>query len=206
MIFNKLINKYKERYVIDKLDLADSGETNRLNLIILGPALFFFGVIDLIIVILFNFHNLREHIPSIIYFSIYTVFGAYVYIYSKWVKVIPRSKAYIWKTIPVYNIVNISLWLGVYNFYKLNQPFNGVIVFCLVGLISICIFSFSPLYYFLALVLAMSVMIPGIYRFFGLTALMDSVLITILLFVLSLYKRRVEKKYIMLIKKQKQIS
>ncbi|MBO4639748.1 MAG: hypothetical protein J5710_08350 [Treponema sp.] len=202
-MFKKIIAKYKERYVIDKLDLADSGETNRLNLLVLGPALFFFGVLDLIIVIAFHFNHLRDYVVSLIYFGIYTVFGAYVYIYSKWVKVIPRNKAYIWKTIPVYNIVNITLWAGVYNFYKLNQPFNGVLVFCLVGLIAVCVFSFSPLYFLLALSLAMSAMIPGIYNSFGVTALLDCILLTIMMFVLSLYKRRVEKKYIMMLRKQK---
>ena len=166
-MFKKIIAKYKERYVIDKLDLADSGETNRLNLLVLGPALFFFGVLDLIIVIAFHFNHLRDYVVSLIYFGLYTIFGAYVYIYSKWVKVIPRQKAYIWKTIPFYNTVNITLWLGVYNFYKLNQPFNGVLVFCVTGL-------------------------------------MDALLVAIMMFVLALYKRRVEKKYIMLIKKQKQ--
>ena len=203
-MFKRIIAKYKERYVIDKLDLADSGETNRLNLLVIGPALFLFGIIDLILVFAFNFNTLKEHFLSLIYFGIYTVSGAYVYIYSKWVKVIPRQKAYIWKTIPVYNTVNITLWAGVYNFYKLNQPFNGVIVYCLVGLIAICIFSFSPLYFLLGLSLAMSAMIPGIYRTFGFTALLDCILLTIMMFVLALYKRRVEKKYIMLLKKQKQ--
>ena len=103
----------------------------------------------------------------------------------------------------MYNIVNITLWAGVYNFYKLNQPLNGIIVFCLVGLIAVCVFSFSPLYFLLALSLAMSAMIPGIYNSFGFTALLDCILLTIMMFVLSLYKRRVEKKYIMMLRKQK---
>lgn len=204
MIFGKVLKKYKERYVIDQLDLADSGETNRLNLLVIGPALFFFGVLDLIIVIAFHFNHLRDYVVSLIYFGLYTIIGAYVYIYSKWVKVIPRQKAYIWKTIPVYNTVNITLWLGVYNFYKLNQPFNGVLVFCVTGLIALCIFSFSPMYFLLGLSLAMGAMVPGIYRNFGITGLMDALLVAIMMFVLALYKRRVEKKYIMLIKKQKQ--
>ena len=203
-MFKTLIAKYKERYVIDHIDLADSGETNRLNLLVIGPALFLFGLLDLIIIVGFNFNNLKDHILSLIYFGIYTVSGAYVYIYSKWVKVIPRQKAYIWKTVPVYVIINITLWAGIYNFYKLNQPFNGVIVFCLVGLIAVCIFSFSPVFFFIGMLLAMGVMLPGIYRTFGFTALLDCILLTILMYILALYKRRVEKKYIMLLKKQKQ--
>ena len=203
-MFKKLVQKYHDRYVIDQLDLADTGETNRLNLLVIGVVLFLLGVVDLIIIVAFHINHLGDHILSLIYFGIYTVFGAYAYIYSKWVKVIPRPKAYIWKTIPVYNMVNITLWAGVYNFYKLNQPFNGVIVFCIVGLIALCIFSFSPLYFLLGLSLAMSAMVPGIYKNFGVTGLMDSILITLTMFVLALYKRRVEKKYIMILKRQKQ--
>lgn len=204
MIFKNLIKTYQERYCIDQLDLADSGESNRLTLLIIGPALFFFGIIDLFVIIALNFTHLREQLLSIIYFGIYTVFGAYIFIYSRWVKVVPRHKAYIWKTIPFYNSVNITLWAGVYNFYILKQPFNGVIIFCVIGLISVCVFSFSPMFFLLALVLAMSAMVPGIYVNFGLFGLMDSLLVTVLLFVLSLYKRRVEKKHIMFLKKQKQ--
>lgn len=36
----------------------------------------------------------------------------------------------------------------MYNFYILHQPFNGVITYCLTGFIALCVFSFSPVWFF----------------------------------------------------------
>ena len=50
----------------------------------------------------------------------------------------------------------------------------------------------------------LGIMASGIYENFGLSGLLNFITTTILLFCLSLYKRRSEKKIIMLLKKQKQ--
>ena len=99
-----LIQLYKERYYITPLDRAEAGEKNRLHLIFISPIFFLFGVGDLIVIFAFHFHHLKDYIPSIIYFGIFTVSSVAVYSYCRWVKKFNsnREKSYILKTIPVY--------------------------------------------------------------------------------------------------------
>ena len=102
-----LIKLYKDRYYISHLDLADAAETNRLHILIASPLLFAFGLGDLVVIFSVHFHNLKNYIPSIIYFGIFTIVSVAMYIYSRWVKKVDRSKSYILKTIPF--LSNVSL-------------------------------------------------------------------------------------------------
>lgn len=200
----RLVKKIVARYHISTPDLADAGESNRIHLCVVSFLFIFVGVFDVIFLVVRYHSNLKARIPAIIYFGLYAVAGTAICIYAHLVKDKSREKAYIWKTIPFYLIFCIGLTAAVYNFYLLGQPFNGFITFCLTGFISICAFSFSPFMFLPALVTAMLIMAPGVYTNFGMTGLADAILVTVVMFSLSLYKRRVEKKYIMLLKKQTQ--
>ena len=199
-----LIKLYKERYYISPLDLADAAETNRLHLLIVSPLLLAFGLGDLIVIFSFHFHDLANYIPSIIYFGIFTIASAAMLIYSRWVKKVDRKKSYILKTIPFYLLFCMAVSAAVYNFYILGQPFNGVLTYCITGMVALMSFTFSPLFFFGALVLGLCFFIPGVYKNFGVTGLLDTILAAILMHAFSLYKRYTEKKYIMMLKKQKQ--
>lgn len=198
-----LICAYKEKYTIPTIDLADAAETNRLVLLIVSPLLFIFGIADIVTVCIVHLENLREQLFSLIYFGIFTILSFYIIIYSRKYKDVPREKAYIIKTIPVYMLFHISMCTSLYNFYILGQPFNGFVSYCLAGFISLCVFSFSPLPFIIGLLITIGVMAPGLYRHFGGTGLADGILASILMSCLSLYKRGSEKKHIQLLKKQK---
>ncbi len=202
-LFKRLFNSLKERYKISYIDLADAGETNRIHLMIMAPFLFLFGVIDLAIVIILHFHNLQDHLISIIYFSIWTLASTYIYIGAKLTKNVSREKAYFAKTIPAYVIVFIAFGAAVYNFYILGQPFNGVLIFVIAGFLTLMTFSLSPVVFAVGLIIAIAVLSPGILKNFGVTGLMDSILSSILIFLFSIYKRRNEKRHIIMLKKQK---
>ena len=204
MFIKTLKDKFKERYAISFLDLAEAGEANRIHNMVLCPLLFLFGILDLIVVVFVQHNNLKEHLVSIIYFSLYAIVGFFGFLYSKWAKKVPREKSYILKTIPCYLIVDSALAAGIYNFYVLGQPLNGIITYCFTGFISFYIFTFSPIWFFLSVFIAMIILAPGVYQNFGLTALMDTVLAPFLILIVSLYKRRLQKKQIMFLKKQKQ--
>ncbi len=198
-----LINRYKERYYISYSDLADFAETNRLHLLIVSSLLFAVGLGDLLIIFVLRFHNLHDHLTSIIYFGTFTLISALTLIYSIRVKNVDRKKAYIMKTIPVYFISTIGLLAGVYNFSVLGQPFNGVICFFLAGFIILLTFSLSPIVYLLSVTIIFSLLIPGIYKNFGLTGLMDTILGVIVMAVFAFYKRHTEKNLVLMLKKQK---
>ncbi|MCR5699117.1 MAG: hypothetical protein K6G52_05675 [Treponemataceae bacterium] len=92
---------------------------------------------------------------------------------------------------------------SVYNFFAFSQAYNGVLSLFLTILIALCVFSFSPHIFLVAMLAGFCPMVPNLYKNFGVTGLMDSVLVAVIMFCLSLYKRRVEKRYLTLLKKQK---
>ena len=203
MLFQKLSGKYTERYSISYTDLADTGETNRIHLLIFCPFLFLFGFLDVLVILIFHLHNLKDYLISLIYFGWWSIISPFCYFYSKRVAGVPREKAYIIKTFPVYIMVFTGFTTAVYNFYILGQPFNGVVIYCITGFITLMAFSLSPILFLIPMLASIGVMTPGIYSNFGVTALMDSYLATILIFCFAISKRRIEKRHITMLKKQK---
>lgn len=199
-----LVKKYIERYCIPAIDLAESGERNRIFTLIVNILLFIVGIGDVAAIILLYHANLAEQINRLIYFGNFAVSGTFGIIYSKKIKNVAKEKAYLLKTIPVYIMMITSLCAALYNFYIFDQPFNGFLIFCLTGFLLLFLFSFSPIPFFFAVLITIAVMIPGLYKNFKLSGLADSILCAILMFCLSLYKRRTEKNQILLLKKQKQ--
>ena len=184
-------------------DLADIGESNRLHMLIMAPFLFAFGALGLLTIFIFYSKKLDEHFFSIIYFGIFTIISTYSFIHTKCVKNVPREKAYILKTSPAYLVMYITFAASVYNFYILKQPYNGVIIFFIIGFLGLILFSFSPIFFGLALTVTLSVLSPGIYNNFGIKGYVDTVLCTLLIFIFAIYKRRSEKRQIIMLKKQK---
>ena len=203
MLFKKLFGKYLERYEISYTDLADTGETNRIHQLIASPLLFLFGIIDVLVILIFHFHNLSDYIVSLIYFGWWSIIPPFCYIYSRKVADVPREKAYITKTIPAYITVFTGFTASVYNFYILGQPFNGVLIYFITGFLTLLTFSLSPFIFLIPLLASIALMTPGIYAFFGVTGLMDSHLGCVLIFTFAIYKRRIEKRHIIMLKKQK---
>lgn len=197
------LDAYRKRYYIAPLDLADYAETNRIHCLIVSSLLFFFGIIDFIAVVLIHHDNLGQHVISLVYFGLYTFISIFCFIYSRKIKNVAREKAYLYKSIPVYTLFSLGIAASVYNFYIMGHPFNGVIIFCLTGFLTLCTFSFSPIPFAIILSVGIGVIAPGIYRHFGLSGLADSVLAMILMVILALYKKGEEKKYTTLLRKQK---
>ena len=202
MNFKNLTQKYKDLYVISPLDLANVAETNRLHLFFMSWILLIVGLGDLIGLFILHYKNPLEALSYLIYFTGFTILGIFTLIFSSKTKNVSREKAYIWKTAPAHIIVDFAYIAGLYNFYIFNQPFNGVIVYCLTSFTSIFLFSFSPVYFLTVPLLAMGIMAPDIYKNFGLSGMMDSILCTLIVFAIALYKRYFEKKQILLLKEQ----
>ena len=98
------IERYRNRYQISTLDLADFAETKRLHLLVVSPILFAFGFFDLIALIIFHHENLKEHIALLVYFGLFAFFGILAIFYSLKIKNVAKENAYIYKTIPFYTL------------------------------------------------------------------------------------------------------
>ena len=202
-MFKRVIEAYRRRYSIPPLDLADAAETNRLHCLFISPFLFIFGLGDIVVYSILYYIRGGVSLFSFIYFGIYTLLSIYCFLFSKWTKNAVREKAYVLKTTPFYVLLWAAMATSIYNFYILEQPFNGVLGYSLAGFLALIVFSFSPLYFLLAMLTGLLVLVHGVYQAFGITGLLDTILVTVVTFVCALYKRRVEKKYILLLKKQK---
>ena len=205
MIIKVIINKYHDRYSIPEIDLADFAETNRFHTLVASLLLFTFGLIDFCITFFSKINNLKPHLFSLVYFGIFTVTSPIVFILSTKFKNTSREKAYQKKTLPFYFLYYVVMGTSIFNFYLLGQPFNGVLSFCMTGIISLSAFSFSPIPFLIGILITMATMTPGILQNFGLTGLLDTITLSFLIFYFSLYKKHVEKKYLIMLRKQKSI-
>ena len=202
----KTIDLFKslfDRYYIPSANLADFGETNRKRLLIISPLLFIFGLVDFILILALNFYYPVKHLFVLIYFSLFAISSFIVFIYSLKIKNCPKEKAYLLKTIPFFILFYVVLIAALYSFFILGKPFNGFLTFNLACFISLLTFSFPPLPFFLGAIVTTLCMIPGLYKNFGLGGTADAVLTTVIIICFSLYKKRMEKKQILIMKKQK---
>ena len=198
-----LITVCRNRYSIPFQDLADAAETNRVHLIITSILLFAFAFIDLIILAILQLTRGGQKAASFIYWGIFTVLSIYTLIHSLCVRNVPRKKAYLLKTFPFYVVLAGSIFATVFNFYILDQPFNGVLIFSIVGMLSLRVFNFSLPPYVFIVCSGYICLIPGVYKNFGLTGLLDLILTANLMCGLGLYKRHLEKRFLVLLQHQK---
>ena len=198
-----LITVCRNRYSIPFQDLADAAETNRVRLIFTSILLFAAGVIDLIILTVLQLTRGVQKTAYFAYFGIFTVLSIYMFIHSICVKNVPREKAYAIKTIPFYVVLAGAIFAAVFNFYILEQPFNGVLIFSITGMIALSVFDFSVPPYAIIVCTGYVFLIPGVYKNYGLTGLLDLILTANLMCGLSLFKRHLEKRYLLLLQNQK---
>ena len=200
---SSFIQYYKDNFVIPHADSAELAEKTRFNFIICTSLLFLFGFVDLLAVLIGYFSELQHYIPRIIYYSIFTIASLGGFIYSILIKDCPKEKAWFYKSIQVYIYICIMLAMTLYNFFIFSQPFNGFLAFLFIGILCLSLFSLPPWFYFICMVTTISIMSPTLYATFGLSGLADAILVAVIVFCLSLYRRAIEKKQIILVKKQK---
>ena len=199
MIFKKFIEHYKENYYINPQDLADSGESNRLNTLVVSSIFLLSDIINFLLVFIFYFSHLRDQLYYIIYLCIYTPLNLFIFLFSRHSK----NSDYIRKTIPIYLLLFVGLSASVFNFYFMGSPHNGFITYYLAGFLFLIVFSSSPLIFILELIPTLAILVPGVYTTFGLLSTIDAFVVTVIMFSIALYKRHHEKKLLILLKKQK---
>ncbi len=203
MSLKSFYEKYQIKYRISYLDLADAGESNRLVLRYASLLLFAVEITGLTSTFILHYSDLTSQIDAFIYYGVFVLLSIYTFAASRQKKDLDRKKVYIRYTIPLYVIMYTVFGLAIFNFLS-GQLFNGFLAFCLTSFIGLCTCSFSPMIFLSGLVITMGVMSPGLYNTFGLSSMINAIMATTLMFYLSLYKRRVEKKHIQFLKKQKQ--
>lgn len=203
MFFKNLVEKYKSRYVIPYLDLADAGESNRIIVHIASIALLAFSSFCLIFFAITLYPNYRNYVPRFTYYTVFFVFSIYAFFASRPGKEVEREKAYIKKSIPFYILGLVILADAVFT-VKVGAVFNGFVIFVITAFIALCTGSFSPIIFLGGIVATVACMTPDIISSFGPSGFINTLIAAVLMFCLALYKRRSEKRQILFLKKQKQ--
>ena len=203
MFFKNLVEKYKSRYVIPYLDLADAGESNRIIVHIASIALLVFSSFCLIFFAITLYPNYRNYVPRFTYYTVVFVFSIYAFFASRPGKEVEREKAYIKKSIPFYILGLVILADAVFT-VKVGAVFNGFVIFVITAFIALCTGSFSPIIFLGGIVATVACMTPDIISSFGTSGYINTLIAAVLMFCLALYKRRSEKRQILFLKKQKQ--
>ena len=203
MKLKNVVEKYKNRYSISYLDLADAGESNRIIVQIASIILLIFSAFIFSLYSILYYSELAKHKTSLIYYAVYILLSIYGLIATRQNKEIERTKAYVRKTIPLYVMLFVVFGQAVNTFIN-GLYFNGFITFCITAIIILAVCSISPLFFLLCMTITIGFMSPGLLQNFGVTGLVNSVIMVVVMFCLSLYKRRIEKRHIQFLKKQKQ--
>ena len=203
MKLKNVVEKYKNRYSISYLDLADAGESNRIIVQIASIILLIFSAFIFSLYSILFYSELAKHKTSLIYYAVYILLSIYGLIATRQNKEIERTKAYVRKTIPLYVMLFVVFGQAVNTFIN-GLYFNGFITFCITAIIILAVCSISPLFFLLCMTITIGFMSPGLLQNFGVTGLVNSVIMVVVMFCLSLYKRRIEKRHIQFLKKQKQ--
>lgn len=199
MIFKKLIELYNENYKISKSDSADFAESNRLGALIVSTILILSDIIDWIVLLAVHHADLYNHMHYVIYLALYTPLNLYIFFHARHTK----ESSPLMKTIPVYLLFFVGLSASVFNFYFMGEPHNGFITYYLSGFLFVIVCSASPIIFLHELLVALIILLPGVYKIFGFYSMIDVIVVTIIMFSASLYKRYYEKKLVLLLKKQK---
>lgn len=203
MVLKNLIETYRKRYTISYLDLADAGESNRILVHLASIILFAFSIFCLCFFSIMYFSDFMNHKRTFFYYFIFLIFSTYGFFASKPGKDIDRSKAYIRKTIPFYVLMYVIFANAVFT-VLVGATFNGFIVFVITAVIAVCIGSFSPILFLFGMIISIACMTPNLIKVFGISSYLNCLITVTLMFCLSLYKRRIEKKHILFLKKQRQ--
>lgn len=203
MVLKNLIETYRKRYTISYLDLADAGESNRILVHLASIILFAFSIFCLCFFSIMYFSDFMNHKRTFFYYFIFLIFSTYGFFASKPGKDIDRSKAYIRKTIPFYVLMYVIFANAVFT-VLVGATFNGFIVFVITAVIAVCIGSFSPILFLVGMIISIACMTPNLIKVFGISSYLNCLITVTLMFCLSLYKRRIEKKHILFLKKQRQ--
>ena len=159
-------------------------------------------IIDFFIVLVIQHAILKENLHYLIYLCLYTPLNLFIFLFSRYSK---KAVSYIQKTIPAYLLLFVGLSASVFNFYFMDSPHNGFVTYYLAGFLFLIVFSSSPLLFFLELIPTVAILAPGVYRNFGILSVIDSIVVTIIMFAIALYKRHHEKRHLQLLRKQKLI-
>lgn len=194
-----LKNLYLKYFHISQADLIDSSESNRLNALVVSSLLLLSDLIDATGLLIIYHAHLKEQLHYIIYLCIYTPINLAIFLWSKHSK----NGSYVRKMIPVYLLLFVGLSASVFNFYFMERPLNGIITYYLAGFLFILVFSTSPFVVLSEFFITVCILAPGVYKSLGILSAIDICVGMFIMFFAALYKRHLEKKHLMLLKKQR---
>ncbi|MCR4742192.1 MAG: hypothetical protein K5866_04890 [Treponema sp.] len=198
------IQFYINRYNIPKNDMTDYSEANRFHMVIVSFLVALFGTINLIAYLIINYKDLKKASFYISYYSFLAIISILSLVAGLFLKKIKNQKSNLLKNIPVYIMYYAMILLAIYyRSYNYLHTFNAFIIFITICSLALCFFYVDPILFLIGQLLGLAFLSKNFIKFYGLSAFGNVILISIILFCLCLYKRKIEKKHFDLLKNQK---
>ena len=198
------IKFYLKRYHIQKSDLNDYSESNRYHTVIVSFIVAIFGIVNLISFLVINYKDLTKVNFYLSYYSLISLISTISLIIGMMLRKCKNPNSNFLKNIPFYMMYYSMIMLGIYyRSYNYLHTFNAFIIYITICALALCFFYIDPLLFLLGQILELVFLSTNLINFFGLSGFGNSIIISLVLFFLCLYKRRIEKKHFDLLKNQK---
>lgn len=185
----------KDRWFMPGEFIPNIVERNFQNSFVIFSFIALYGLASLIFYVFRHSFELNTYysINKMIYYGSMIVVSLFSWTLSLFLRNV-ESKHFHIKSIPVVLCSTILLVLTVMDFYVLNLPYSGTILFLCIGIVANTFFIFPPTIIYFVEIIICSIIGKSIYANWGLVGLADIVVISHLLLFLALFKWRITKR------------
>lgn len=193
--FEEFIEWCKDRWLMPGEFIPTIVEQNVRNSFVIFILLAIYGITSFVV---FSFRHFSESftydsIYKLVYYGlmiIVPIFGEFLSVLLKKVE----KKHYFIKSIPIILCALVLIILTILDFYLLELPYSGTILFFCIGIVADTFFIFPPSIFMLTEIIICSIIGKSIYANWGLLGLSDIIVIAILMLFLCLFKWRITKR------------
>lgn len=188
-----IIDWYKDRYMLSS-DLRDQIATKNLtNLFVVLHFIFAFGVVYFGIELIIHKGDIFADFFKFIYLSIFIIISLVGILLSALLRKLPNVH-FVIKSIPYIQVFIAGYALSIYLFVVMHNSFSGLICFASIGIISILTLQIEPIIFVSALIVFNVLVYNEIFTRYSWVGVMDTILLSLLLYGLSLSKRKALKR------------
>lgn len=195
-IFQRFFDWFSDRYI---MPIEFRPQLSNENLKNIGLILHFaiaFGISNACIYCIFHTTDDPLFSYSMLYYAIYTILSVITLIIRMFSQKF-NEKKYIFRDFPFYFTMVWMFGLALYNYLLLDSYFNGTILFSAICIVSVIFFNVAPIPFTLISFITVIFMANIIYKEQGIHSLIDTHLLALLMFFLSMFKRRITKRDLM---------
>lgn len=193
--FRDFLEWSADRWVMPGEFKKQLAKKNLHNTIIVMQLVMLYGLLNGIYYVIKYWSSLLENgINSVVWYYItFVALSLVVIFYTSFLIKLDTDKPFFNNSPFLVAYITVA-FMVVYNFKYAGQPFNGTILNFCIGIVTVTFFTISPVIFFISLVFLNSHISFFVMKEWGLRALVDYNLFSIMMVALSMFKWRVTKR------------